>query len=140
MEDSHRKIFLVVFLVLGSLVLCVLPSYAGRNTGFYNEAGPMLFYPVTDNIDLGGKDYLEFRWWRVDMPWTDHFIFKLFKGYNTTVDSQIFKQNYSPWDYPVRLPASQFEVRQVYTWVIVQVFNGGGKSDKSFSSFKIIRK
>jgi len=132
------KLNLVIFLILFVLTC---PSYCcAKNTGFFAEAGPMLFSPVTENISLSGKDHLEFRWWRVEMPWTDHFIFKLYKGYNTTADNLIFKQNYSAWDYPVKLPASQFEIGQVYTWVLQQVFSGGIKSDKSFSSFTIIEK
>jgi hypothetical protein len=137
-----RKIYaitcFVLFLVL--FALAWTPCVSAKSTGFSYEAGPMLFSPTTENIDLTGKDYLEFRWWRVELPWTDHFIFKLYKGYNTTADNLIFKQDYSGWDYPVKLPSSQFEVGQVYTWVLQQVFNGGRKSDKSFSSFKIIKK
>jgi len=140
MRASKIRIFLAACFALGLMAACTPFSYAGRNTGFYNESGPMLFYPVTDNIELTGKDYLEFRWWRVDMPWTDRFIFKLYKGYNTTADNLIFKQDYSAWDYPIKLPVSRFEVGQVYTWVIVQVFDNGRKSDKSFSSFKITKK
>jgi hypothetical protein len=140
MKASKIKIFLAACFALGLMALCVQSSYAGRNTSFSCEAGPMLFYPVTENIDLAGKGYLEFRWWRVELVWTDHFIFKLYKGYNTTGDNLIFKQDYSGWDYPVKLPASQFEVGQVYTWVLQQVFKGGKKSDRSSSSFKIIKK
>lgn len=100
----------------------------------------MLFSPVTEDIDLNGKVTLEFKWWRVELPWTDRFIFKLYKGYNTTASNLILKQEYSWTEYPIKIPASQFEENQVYTWVLVQVFNGGRKSDKSFSSFKIIKK
>jgi hypothetical protein len=130
-----------------NLIICSLlfiftcPSYCGaKNASFYAEAGPMLFSPVTEDIDLNGKVTLEFKWWRVELPWTDRFIFKLYKGYNTTASNLILKQEYSWTEYPIKIPASQFEENQVYTWVLVQVFNGGRKSDKSFSSFKIIKK
>ena len=116
------------------------PAYCAKNTGFYYEAGPMLLSPVTENIVLTGKEFLEFKWWRVELVWTDHMIFKLYKGYNTTLPNLILKKEAGAFDYPIKIPASQFEENQVYTWVIQQVFTGGRKSDKSFSSFTIIKK
>ena len=136
------KMALVVRVSLFTMLFILIRPLctSAKNTGFIGEAGPMLFYPVTNNIDLAGKEYLGFRWWRVDLVWTDHFIFKLYKGYNTTAPNLILKQNISSAEYPIKIPASQFELNQVYTWVMVQVFNNGRKSDKSFSSFKIIKK
>jgi hypothetical protein len=117
------------------------PCYAWvSNAGFFNRAGPGLLYPVTNNIDLTGKEYLAFKWRRGERFWTDHYIFKLYKGYNTTADNLILKAEYRDGGYPIRVPVSEFEESQVYTWVLVQVFIGGRKSDKSFSSFKIIKK
>jgi hypothetical protein len=102
--------------------------------------GPKLLSLVTDDIDLSGKENLEFKWMMDGLAKTDYFDFRLYKGYATTAANLIFKQRFSVHEYPIKIPASQFEAGRVYTWVLVQVFLGGEKSDKSFSAFKIIKK
>jgi len=102
--------------------------------------GPRLLYPVTDHIDLTGQDYLEFKWERSDFVNTRSYDFRLYKGYNTVQSTLILKKNVSSTEYPVKIEASTFEINQVYTWVLIRVAFNGNKSDKSFSSFKIIKK
>ncbi len=101
---------------------------------------PRLLYPVTDDIALAQKDSLEFRWARNGIIDTESFDFRIYKGYNTTADNLIFKQMFSADVYPIKVPASLFENGQVYTWVLIRIVMGGQKSDKGFSSFKIISK
>ncbi|MFA5145321.1 MAG: hypothetical protein WC723_04895 [Candidatus Omnitrophota bacterium] len=118
-------------------------SYCGlprNNNSRFSRPGPRLLFPVTDDIVLSGKDHLEFKWTRDHLAQTDHFYFRLYKGYNTTAGNLAFKQDYSIDEYPISIPAALFENGQVYTWVLIQVFIGGEKSDRSFSSFKIIKK
>lgn len=112
--------------------------FMGRNSVFI--PGVTLLYPTTDNIVLTGRDYLEFRWERVNTVSIDYYDFRLYKGYNATVDNLLLKQKFSSDTYPIKIPVSQFEKGRVYTWSLTQVFYGGGKSDRSFSSFKIIEK
>jgi len=124
--------FLIFFLGVSS-------SFGGSFVAREMESrpGPDLLYPTTDNIDLSGKDTLEFRWVKRDQADTDYYEFKLYKGYVTSADSLFLKQNVTLDDYPVNIPLSKLEKNQVYTWVLTQVFLGGKKSDKSFSSFRI---
>jgi len=103
-------------------------------------SGPTLLYPITDNIVLSGKDYLEFKWIRYYFVQTEYFDFRLYKGYNTIAANLIFKQKFTSNEYPISIPKALFEENQVYTWVLVLLFYDGRKSDKSFSSFKIIKK
>lgn len=128
--------------LLFSILIFVVPaaSYIGIN--IYNDfvPGPTLLYPVTEDIVLTGKDYLEFRWRRPEPVITDHFIFKLYKGYNTVQDNLILRQDFPTDTYPIKLPVSQFEEGEVYTWALIEVFRSGKKSDMSFSSFRIIKK
>ena len=112
--------------------------FAGRRADFM--PAEKLLYPITDNIDLAGKDYLEFRWIVTDLVRTDYFDFRLYKGYNTTGQNLIFKKRFSADELPVRVAASLFEINQVYTWTLVQVFNNGYKGDKSYGPFKIVNK
>lgn len=129
-----------VFLFSALIFTAPATGYVGIN--IYNDfvPGPTLLYPVTEDIVLTGKDYLEFRWRRSELVMTDHLVFKLYKGYNTVQDNLIIRQDFHIDTYPIKLPASQFEEGEVYTWVLIEVFRSGKKSDKSFSSFKIIKK
>lgn len=130
------------FAVCVILLLCAPAAYGWplENRGLDFHPGATLLYPTTDNIDLTGKEYLEFKWERFHLVQTDYFDFRLYKGYQTTASNLILKQRFSPAEYPIKVAASMFEQGQVYSWVLVQVFNSGQKSDRSFSSFKIIKK
>lgn len=134
-------IYLVAFLILSfftSNAYCDM--LLKNNNDFKSIPGPNLLYPTTNDIVLTGKDKLEFKWMRTDFVNTGHFDFRLYKGYNTTEGNLIFKQNFSLREYPIKVPAALFENNQVYTWVLVQVFISGEKSDRSSSVFKIIGK
>jgi hypothetical protein len=134
---------IIIYLALFS-ILSIFVSDSYCDTWFRGDpqsiAGPILLYPITDDIVLSGKDYLEFKWIRNYFVQTEYFDFRLYKGYNTTAANRIFKQSFSSNEYPIRIPVALFEENQVYTWVLVLVFYDGRKSDKSFSSFKIIKK
>jgi hypothetical protein len=140
---QEMKSMILICLVL-FLTLPVFNGFAYCNVlqGINSEfiSGPTLLYPTTDNISLARKEYLQFKWEMADQAQTDYFDFRLYKGYNTSEENLLFKQHFSTDAYPIQVPASQFEKGQVYTWVLVQVYLGGKKSDKGFSSFKIIDK
>ena len=131
--------YLMLFSILSIFVCSSYGSMLGSKI-YDSIPGPDLLSPTTDDIDLGGKDYLEFRWRKFGLVQTDYYDFRLYKGYNTTADNLISKQKFSTDIYPIKIQSSIFEVDQVYTWVLVQVFLSGQKSDRSFSSFKIIKK
>lgn len=117
-------------------------NLGGINEGmnFGSPSGPTLLYPVTDNIVLTGKDFLEFRWERTDLVNTDHYEFRLFKGYKTLEATLILKQDSPAGTFPIKIAASLFEEGQVYTWSLRRVYFGGNKSDFSYSPFKIVKK
>lgn len=110
------------------------------SVGFLDaRPGPQLLYPVTHSIDLAGKDYLEFRWLDT-MARADHFVLKIYKGYGMYAKDLVYAQDVSPHALTYRMISGFFETGQVYTWSLVRVSIGGEKSDKSFSSFKVIKK
>lgn len=136
------KITVVICLVALSVLSassCVYSYIKGMATyGFF--PGPKLLSPTTEDVDLSGKDQLEFRWERTNLVVTQYFDFRLYKGYDTVEGTRILQQDFSTDNYPITIPSSSFETGQVYTWVLRQVFLNGDKSDKSWSSFKIIGK
>jgi len=104
-----------------------------------NIPAPRLLYPIYDTVVLKGNTPLEFRWLN-DYVWTGHFIFKLYKGYNMYASGLILKQDVSPEESGIKIDSGLFSDGQVYTWSLVTVGFDGQKSDKSFNSFKVIRK
>ena len=102
--------------------------------------GPTLLYPTSEHIKLSGKDDLEFRWERTDLIETDHFIFKLYKGYNMSEPGMVVRIDFGVDTYPIKVSVQKLEINQVYTWSLQQVLLGGLKSDRSFSTFKITEK
>lgn len=135
----------VCFFLLVALALFYGPSLSSTLTfglGGFSQSfpGPDLFSPVTDDIDLSGEDHLEFKWRRSDLVYTRSYDFRLYRGYQALAGNRILKKNIPAQEYPFSIPSEEFETGQVYTWVLIQVLNDGKKSDKSFSSFKIIKK
>ncbi len=133
----YPALFLIL-LLFSSVSYCDMSLRDRGNFG--SVPGPTLLFPVTDDIALNGKGHLEFKWSRGNFVDTDHFEFRLYKGYNAIGSTLILKENIPTDTYPIRVPASQFEVNQVYTWSLVQVFTDGEKSGPSFGSFKITGK
>ena len=125
-------------------VFCPLSRAANLsfNVGGLSQSfpGPDLFYPIADNIDLKGGPYLEFKWRRSDFVYTRSYDFRLYKGYQTIATNLILKRAITTDEYPFKVESLVFDPGQVYTWVLRQITLNGEKSDKSFSSFKIIKK
>lgn len=132
---------------LSLAMLCIFSSLAFAFDGdmlmegrLDYASGPVLLYPVTDNVILTGKDCLEFRWQRGYFLEVRYYDFRLYKGDETVSANLILKKKFSLNELPIRLPVAMFEAGQVYTWVLVLVFDSGEKSEPSFSQFRIIKK
>jgi hypothetical protein len=140
-----RFLILALFCLLAGIFIFSRFSSA-ENLGFESGGlsqsfpGPELFYPITDDIDLKGKSYLEFKWRRSDFVYTRSYDFRLYKGYQAIASNLILKRVISTNDYPFKVESLVFDPGQVYTWVLRQVTLNGRKSDKSSSSFKVIKK
>jgi hypothetical protein len=103
------------------------------------QPGPLLLYPLGREVDLSGADSLEFKWER-DAVDTSYFIFRLYKGYGMYESNLILKEEVTSSRISTRVKSDVFENGQVYTWSLVRVVFTGNKTDKSFSSFKVIKK
>jgi len=144
MRGRLKQLTIFCFALLLVSLFCVKGSYArgimaGMGSSEFMPA-PTLLSPATEDVDISGKDALEFKWERGFLGTTGYFDFRLYKGYITSEGSLMLKERYGAADYPIAVQASNFELGQVYTWVLRQVFNDGRKSDKASSSFTVIRK
>jgi len=109
-----------------------------RLTQFNTLPAPRLIYPIYDTAVITGNDPLEFRWFN-DYMGIDHFVFRIYKGYNMYESGLIYKQNIPSGDSLIKIKADLFEGGQVYTWSLIQVSHSGEKSEKSFNSFRVIK-
>ncbi|MDD4879066.1 MAG: hypothetical protein PHR22_01250 [Candidatus Omnitrophica bacterium] len=105
---------------------------------FERTAQPTLLYPTTNDINLEGKDFLDFRWQTGDRGQTDHYELRLYNGYDTTVSGLILKVDV--YTSPARIQAATFKEGGVYTWSLRQILRSGRRGDYSYSSFRVIKK
>lgn len=131
-------IVFLVFVVLVFMANSFARSPIGNSGGSYPAVE--LWHPVTEDIDLTKKDSLQFKWRQIDLSRADHYVFKLYKGYDMVESNLILKKEVGQDEYPFELPADNFEVNQIYTWSLRQIYLSGAKSDLAFSPFKIIKK
>lgn len=101
---------------------------------------PRLLYPVTEEISLTGKEYLEFKWETTDFTLTRGYDFRLYKSYGTTASNLIFKRVLSNDKDSLKVKSSLFKHNEVYTWTLRRVGLGGKKSDFSSSSFRVTKR
>ncbi|MEI8348980.1 MAG: hypothetical protein WCI77_02405 [Candidatus Omnitrophota bacterium] len=133
-------------LVISFVVVLSLPVYARSFIGigtvgiFEPQIEPELLAPVTEEVDLSGKDSLEFKWLRRSLIGVDHYDFRLYKGYDM-YGSNLILQEKVPYNAgSIKVKADLFEIDQVYTWSLVRVADNGNKSEKSFYSFRVAKK
>jgi len=139
---NKLKFYAAVFIFFSLIIINHRVSYGGiaGDRDFVSISGPALLSPDTEDIDLKSQAFVEFRWERTDSFSTDHYELRLYKGRQAVTDTLLMKKQISTDDYPFKLEASTFEVNQVYTWSLTQVYTNGRKSDKSYTAFMIIRK
>jgi len=139
---NKLKFYAAVFIFFSIVIINYRVSYGSvvGDRDFASISGPTLLFPATDDIDLKSQAFVEFRWERTDRFSTDHYEFRLYKGRQAVADTLLMKKQISTDEYPFKLEASTFEVNQVYTWSLTQVYTSGRKSDKSYTAFMIIRK
>lgn len=114
-------------------------TFSAGDVGYNSVPEPRLRRPIYDTVILAGGQPLEFKWWN-NYVGVRGFIFRIYKGYNMYAGQLIHKEDLPAEAVFVRINQELFENGQVYTWSLVQVSNAGYKSDKSFNSFKVIKK
>ena len=137
----YKKQLLVIGIV-SAILLIVSPVFASGGRYNYSVTSynilpePRLLYPINDKVILTGKDPLEFRWMNNFMG-IDHFIIKIYKGYNMYESFLVYKQKLPMDTSSIKIKSDFFVDGQVYTWSLIQVSLTGQKSDQSFNSFRI---
>lgn len=129
-----------LFFLLLSFIFVLPASYANRNALFDSIEAPTLLYPVTEGIDLSGKDSLEFRWIKTPGIFVYYTEFKLYKSANNFASDLIYKETIQPGNFPVKIPVTYFEKDQVYSWTLRIVLTDGNRTEKAYGTFKVIKK
>lgn len=140
MKKSRIALIAAVFVLSSGLTGFANTVSFTLEQGAYNSVpGPVLRYPINDTVILTGNQPLEFKWWNSYVG-VRGFIFKIYRGYNMYAANLIHKEDLPPEAYSVKIKPDLFESGQVYTWSLIQVSNAGNKSDRSFNSFRVIKK
>ncbi len=137
-----RKIALIAMvfiLCLTGLSVAAGLSCTCDDNSFNNSFAPRLKYPRNNIAVLTADAPLKFSWWN-DVMDTRGFILKVYKGYNMYAASLMLKEELLQDASSFSVKSSLFNDGQVYTWSLVRVSGGGYKSDRSFNSFKVIKK
>lgn len=137
----RKTVIIILTLVLLPVVISLAgPLSVNFDNGLQNSPpAPRLRYPINDTVILFLNQPLEFSWWN-DFTQTRGYIFKLYKDYNMLAANLIFKEELPPEASSIKIKPELFNDGQVYTWSLVRISFSGSKSDKSFNSFKVIRK
>jgi len=140
-SKSYKNIYpSALFFLLLSFIFVLPDSYANRNALFDGIEAPTLLYPVTEAIDLSGKDSLEFKWIKTPGMFVYYTEFKLYKSANNFASDLIYKENIQPGSYPAKVPVTYFEEGQVYSWTLRIVLTDGNRTEIAYSPFKVIKK
>lgn len=102
---------------------------------------PVLLQPRSGEVDLTGKEFLEFKWSPHEGAggFRDYYDFRIYNGYQTVEETVFFKEKLSPDTYQYNIKAEKFRDGAVYTWTMRQVYTDGRKSPLVHNSFKIIK-
>jgi hypothetical protein len=135
-----RTAIIITVLMLAGNAFAISRDFLLTTSG-RNIPQPRLISPITDTVDLTGQDKLVFRWSTIegDTFRRSYYDFRLYKGYDMVESTLIFKKQVPPLEGELALDASMFEDGQVYTWSLRQKYSGG-KSEKSYQPFKVIKK
>jgi len=115
----------------------ITPVFLGGSFGRLSESSPYLYAPCTENVTVNGKGEVEFRWNPVHPMRVRSYIFRLYLGFETKKTNLVISAKIDGRATNLRLPADTLDPKQTYSWVLVEIFGSGQKSDRSFCSFKI---
>jgi len=135
------KILILLVLIFSFISPCVAGSVSfSLSGGEYNYVPePRLRYPIYETATISGDQGLEFSWWN-NVTNTSGFILKLYKGYNMYADNLMFKENLPAGADSFKAKPDLFVDGEIYTWSLVRISSSGYKSDRSFNSFKVVKK
>lgn len=102
---------------------------------------PVLLQPRSDQVNLAGKEFLEFKWSPHEGAggFRDYYDFRVYNGYKIVEETLFFKERLAPDTYQYNIKAERFKDGAVYTWTMRQIYTDGRKSPQAHQSFKIIK-
>ncbi|HNW40019.1 MAG TPA: hypothetical protein PL125_06630 [Candidatus Omnitrophota bacterium] len=135
-----KRIIILIVLLTSSGAICYAQlANPDSFTGQYNYVPePRLKYPISDVVTINDAQPLEFKWWN-DYAGTRGYILKVYKGHNPYADNLILKEQLGAVASFAGRP-DLFEDGKTYTWSLVRISSAGFKSDKSFNTFKVVKK
>lgn len=131
-----------VMLIVCFIAFSVLPVSAfeiGSRSILDTPAPPNLIYPRGEEAAVQNDGFLEFSWRDMYAADTDHYVFRLYKGYQTSEANLVCKQDIPEEESSFKVNASSLDNNQIYTWSIQRFNSSGRKSDQVWNSFRVIK-
>ncbi len=127
--------------VVSALIFYAIGSIAVNSSDDFAPE-PRIIYPVSDTVDISGKDEVVFSWSSSGGNLAERvfYDFALYKGRQAYEKYVIVKKRLPPNVYSFAVKADMFEDGQVYTWTLSQGYIAKGKSDYAYCGFKVIKK
>lgn len=139
-----RKVPLLIIFLLAATSVFADRNRIGRIKSVTPYvAEPRLMAPTAEEVNLSGKDTIEFKWYPYGSYYSaagGYYDFRIYKGYNMFKDALIFREKIPFNTYYIKVKTDLFLDGEVYTWAVRQVRYDLRKSDWSFNSFKAIKK
>ena len=131
----------VVLLVFLAMPKCWATVSCARYVGTYIPKVRMIA-PAGDIVDLSGKKSLDFKWSPHEGRrfGRKYYDFRIYEGTQALGPYLVYKDRVSPEDWTLSLDSGMFKDGGVYTWTMRQVYRSRGKSNRSYSTFKVINK
>jgi hypothetical protein len=133
------KVLTVFFMVFLTSTVFIVNGIANMGFGDGGRVpSPQLVRPLSEVVDLAGKDVLEFKWIKfISGTRVSYYDFRLYKGYAMTESTLIFQKQLSGNESKISVDSKMFEDGQVYSWSVRMQIMGQGRGDRSYHSFKI---
>jgi hypothetical protein len=138
-----KIVFILVFMLMASGAFSQV-NISGQRYGGRRDyvPQPRLRSPVGELVSLKGQTELTFEWsphetLRLGAA-RKYYDFRLYRGYNMVEAALVIKKRVPGNKHSISLNSELFKNRETYTWSIRQVYQAVGKSQRSFSSFKVV--
>jgi len=100
---------------------------------------PRLIHPTGETVSIAGEKAVRFVWspHEGSRVMREYYDLRLYRGYETYEKNLILKIKIDAGSHMSEISADYFNVGEIYTWTLRQIYYDARKSDRSFSSFKI---
>jgi hypothetical protein len=140
MSGFKTVIFITMMFCFHEISAYSAVSSRGIGLGSYVPA-PRLLSPGSENVNLGAKPYMTFRWSPHEkrLFGGNYYDFRIYSGTDMLESTLIYKEEVSGSLRRLEVSSDLFEEGRIYTWSLRQRYKSYGKSPRSIRSFRVTK-